>query len=175
MAFEVGKRAPRQSFAVRLLRPCRSLEAAGPSHGRDHDSRSPGRDSVANPDDHLQQAIAPACWTTRLWLWTRVRSARWPRRERCLPPLHSSSAPEALSAACGLWPAFWPQGQLPPNHTPAGRPKRAGFADRPAWHRLPLLVGAGQRNYRTPAAMRLTGDPVSGSIGSGFLRNRMPA
>jgi hypothetical protein len=49
------------------------------------------------------------------------RSKRWPRRERCMPLLHSSSAPWALSAVFGLRPAFWPQGQFFQNHTPISR------------------------------------------------------
>jgi hypothetical protein len=39
-------------------------------------------------------------------------STRWPRRERCSALLHPSSEPEALSAAYGLRPAFWPQGPV---------------------------------------------------------------
>jgi hypothetical protein len=42
----------------------------------------------------------------------------------------SSSAPKALSAAYGLRPAFWPQGQFPSNHTPTKPLKRASFASR---------------------------------------------
>jgi hypothetical protein len=50
-----------------------------------------------------------------------------PADERCLPLLHSSSAPEALSADYGHRPAFWPQGQFSPDYIPFSRANTGEF------------------------------------------------
>src|SRR5919198_4357711 len=51
-------------------------------------------------------------------------------QRRPLPQLLASSAPGALSAAIGPWPAFWPQGQLVTDDTPRGRGRHPGARGR---------------------------------------------
>jgi len=83
-----------------------------------------------------------------------------PAGERCLPLLHSSSAPEALSAAYGHRPAFWPQGQFSRDDTtlkPSCRTPLPSPRSRPhPTGRRRLRIGGLRRAYR------LGGRPASG-------------